>query len=408
MKKYNGTCTDIALDLKTYFAGQDQATHPNVIAFKEPWCGYKYYMGYTTFPYANGFEENPCIAGSNDLIHWEKPDGIRNPIALSEETECDELKDSHLIYREDLDRLEMWYLGRLNSSKEEGGPLYCFRKCSNNLKDWSSFQIVYKFEQFNLVSPSIIWDGKQYIFWGIRRDCCSNGLYRMESSDGVNWSEPACCNINFPKDANLWHGSISYENGLYRFVWVGYEGSAANNIFYSESRDGINFNKVQKIIENNKGWSRLYRPDLIFSEGKYYCFYGVVRIDGKWLIGASSGKEIQELKGISLEQIPFDRTRISTTWKLKANWLIQTLKDLFIPMLLPILVFILLFVYLIVPISWVILLLGVALSSLMYFLRFNKKSFLLGGLFMGILSSSIAVLMGQILFEMVLFLNLLG
>ena len=55
-------------------------------------------MAYTTYPYGIGSEENPCLAASNDLIHWEKPEGLINPIACCEEVECDELKDTHLLY----------------------------------------------------------------------------------------------------------------------------------------------------------------------------------------------------------------------------------------------------------------------------------------------------------------------
>ena len=126
------TCTQSALDLRTYYAGKNQATHPNVIGFDTPWHGYRYYMAYTAYPYANGSEENPCIAASNDLIHWEKPDGLINPIACCEELECDELKDTHLLYRSDLDRLELWYLGRLRGTIQDGTPLW-----SPLLRRWS-------------------------------------------------------------------------------------------------------------------------------------------------------------------------------------------------------------------------------------------------------------------------------
>lgn len=75
-----GTCGSTALDIKTYFAGRNQPTHPNVISFDTPWHGYRYYMAYTPYPYQNGFEENPCLAASNDLIHWETPAGLYNPL----------------------------------------------------------------------------------------------------------------------------------------------------------------------------------------------------------------------------------------------------------------------------------------------------------------------------------------
>ena len=63
-------------------------------------------MGYTPYPNGDGEEENPSIAVSKDMYKWETPKNLANPIANNEETGCNELKDSQLIYRDDLDRLE--------------------------------------------------------------------------------------------------------------------------------------------------------------------------------------------------------------------------------------------------------------------------------------------------------------
>lgn len=57
-----------------------------MIAFPEPWNGYRYWMAYTPYPYANGSEENPSICASNDMLYWETPEGLANPIATNEET----------------------------------------------------------------------------------------------------------------------------------------------------------------------------------------------------------------------------------------------------------------------------------------------------------------------------------
>ena len=66
----------VRLNIETYLAGKDQPTHPSVISFEKKWNGYKYWMVYTPYPEANGEEENPCIAVSNDLYKWETPYGV--------------------------------------------------------------------------------------------------------------------------------------------------------------------------------------------------------------------------------------------------------------------------------------------------------------------------------------------
>ena len=49
----------------------------------------------------------------NDMYYWSVPDGLYNPIAFNEETACDELKDPHIVYNDDLDRLEFGISGEL-------------------------------------------------------------------------------------------------------------------------------------------------------------------------------------------------------------------------------------------------------------------------------------------------------
>ena len=126
------TTTEAAsyLPIKTYIDGKDQITHPSVIEFDNYWNGYKYWLAYTPLPFGNGGEENPSVAVSNDLTTWQTPKGLFNPIANNEETACDELKDSHILYRPDLDRIEIWYMGRLSSTIASGGDEISL--CSEN------------------------------------------------------------------------------------------------------------------------------------------------------------------------------------------------------------------------------------------------------------------------------------
>lgn len=49
--------------------GDKEAYHPKVIAFKEKWNGYKYWMSFTPYPKGKSAKENPHIVASNDLIN---------------------------------------------------------------------------------------------------------------------------------------------------------------------------------------------------------------------------------------------------------------------------------------------------------------------------------------------------
>lgn len=291
-------CGEIGLDIHTYYAGGNQATHPNVVAFEEPWNGYRFYMGYTPYPYANGAEENPSIAVSNDLVNWEKPDGLINPIACCEETECDELKDTHLLYRADLNRLEMWYLGRIKSSLKQGGALYVFRKTSRDGIQWSTYEVMYQFREFNLASPSVHWNGEKYEFWGIRHDRDDIGLYYMTSLDGDCWSPLRKCMVPQARETDMWHGAVAIDSGKVRFVWVGHGGKHRNYIYMADGVDSCNFFNTRIIIRNDTKWNFLYRPCIVRVDNTCVCYYGAIRKDGKWLITMSRGADWDQLRGI--------------------------------------------------------------------------------------------------------------
>lgn len=293
----------VSLHIETYLAGKNQPTHPNVIKFNKKWNGYKYWMGYTPYPNADGEEENPSITVSNDLYKWETPKGLANPIANNEETGCEELKDSQLIYREDLDRLEMWYLGRVSSNLGgDGKTLLLFRKVSNDGINWSKYKVM---REFKYVSPAIIWDGEKYKCWGIGFEGQgTEGIFDyMESKDGVNWTKPVHCKIaNKSDNLNMWHGNVTYNNeyGYYELV---YTNLSNQNIYYAKSKDGYNFSNNKSILNNDSKWGSFYRPTLLYDNGKYYIFYGVVDKDNRWFISMSTGEKLNNLVGINSDDI---------------------------------------------------------------------------------------------------------
>lgn len=298
-KDYNENLGHTSLYVETYLAGKNQLTHPNVIKFDKPWHGYKYWMGYTPYPNANGEEENPSIAVSNDMYKWETPKNLANPIADNEETGCNELKDSQLIYRDDLDRLEMWYLGRVSKNLGgDGETLLLFRKTSKDGTNWSKYKVMRKFKY---VSPAIIWDGEKYCVWGIGFDGQdTKGVFDyFESKDGVNWSDPIHCKIgNNSKTLDMWHGNVTYNEKLkcYELVYIP---MSNQEVYYTTSKNKTNFDKAKMIVKNDGTWTRLYRPTLLFENNQYYCIYGVIGENNENYISMSTGKDINNLIGIS-------------------------------------------------------------------------------------------------------------
>ena len=70
-------------------------------------------------------------------------------------------------------------------------------------------------------------------------------------------------------------------------------------VYYTTSKDKTNFDKAKTIVENDGTWTRLYRPTLLFENGQYYCIYGAIGENSENYISMSTGKDINNLTGIS-------------------------------------------------------------------------------------------------------------
>lgn len=284
--------SDIALT--TYLAGDNQPTHPSVYDFGKQWHGWRYWMAYSPYPNGNGEEENPCIAVSNDLSTWTSPPGLHNPIAFNEETGCEELKDPHIVYNSTTDSLEVWYLGRIDSSLASGGDLTLMYKSSADGINWSHYNVAGT--DNTTLSPSIIYADGRYKRWAIKPSGPNkNGsLLYSESIDKINWTTPTPCIFNGSTSIpQIWHGAVASDS-IYRFVFVE-SGSQGKSIFYTESHDGQNWSQPKEIIQ--KGTARLafYRPCIIAANDSLYCFYGTIAQDNSWHIAMSSGKNPDSL-----------------------------------------------------------------------------------------------------------------
>lgn len=297
----SNTVGQIRLNIQTYLAGQDQVTHPSVISFENEWNGYKYWMAYTPYPNGNGEEENPSICVSNDLYKWETPKAMVNPIADNEETGCNELKDVHILYRKDLDRIEVWYLGRISENLNgDGTTLTLLRKYTTDGVHWSNYEIM---DSTKYLSPTVVWNGEKYQMWGIGFDTynTTGTFVYQESKDGFNWTDPIKCSIDGKKEnLKIWHGAVTSTSSGYVFTFIE-TSDESQTIKFCESFNGIDFFNERSIVTNDDKtiWKNFYRPSLLIDSNKYFLFYGVVSDANEWYITFSSGSNIDNLFGLT-------------------------------------------------------------------------------------------------------------
>ncbi|MEG1660899.1 MAG: hypothetical protein RR332_00145, partial [Clostridiales bacterium] len=219
----------------------------------------------------------------------------------NEETGCNELKDAHILYREDLDRLELWYLGRLSPDLGgDGQTLLMLRKCSTDGVHWSDYE---RMRETAYLSPSLYWDGEKYRLWEMQYELVGDGgtLAYLESTDGFNWSVPKLCDISGTTwGLKLWHGSVRKIGELYYLVYIkDYLRSPA--IYCCTSKNGIDFSSPVMVVRDLGVWHSYYRPDLLYQDGCFYLFYGVITDHQQRYISFSYGKDLDNLQGLTVE-----------------------------------------------------------------------------------------------------------
>lgn len=299
----------VNLFIETPFEGGNQPYHPSVVAFDSAWNGYKYWMAYTPYPYGNDSAENPCIVASNDLLYWEEPRGITNPI--DSPSQANDLgitywSDTELIYNSIDDKLECWYRGI-------GSNNLWVRKTSSDGAIWGTREILHNFLGTGTVSASVILKDGTYKIW-----IMSPNLY-YETTDATNWGKATTFTT---EGINYWHFQVrKTSKGYEMFAHVNWPNNLS--IVHLLSNDGIKFNKTKKIISSNGDMNKpygidakgIYRPCFIVLNDRYYLFYctGANDIRKGITLSISDNLDLNTFRGIdaSDEQYMKKPTKIS-------------------------------------------------------------------------------------------------
>ncbi len=265
------------INIPTY-EHSNEVVHPKVLYFNNKINGYKYWMVST--PYSNLYDENPQITVSSDGIKWIEPQNIKNPVSgyPSKKFNGDYHSDPFFLY--DKDHFELFYRktkSYLNGKYKRNGYNYIYKQESDDGIKWKSKHLILdnnSGEQY--MSPSVIKEDNLYKIWYVN----SNGKVRyIESTNLINYTKPLSILIkDFTK--KIWHGEIQKISNKYVFIFM-----IKYKLYYTESSDGINFQKPKIINTNLKDQVNkkyfIYKSSYIISEG-YIKMYITYRLDGKW------------------------------------------------------------------------------------------------------------------------------
>lgn len=286
--------------------GSNQAYHPKILNFKEKWNGYKYWMTYSPYPDGNDKYENPHIMASNDLINWEVPKGLKNPIENTPKNYIHENiynSDPHILYNDDTDTMEL-YFRYVNDEKDQ---MILYKKTSKDGINWTKKEVVFDVTRSkkDYISPALIYDNGVYKMWFVDKD---RSFKYIESKDGKKWSDEKTIKLNYPiARLTTWHIDVIKTEKGYELLTVAYKNwkdRNSMNLYYFNSKDNENYSdgiiilRPSLISWDNRG---IYRSSFIYEDGKYFVFYSALSTQFERGIGLSYGEHIENLIGSNIK-----------------------------------------------------------------------------------------------------------
>ena len=179
-------------DIEYYYP--NHAYHPKIVDLGKKWKGYRYWVSYTPYPRAKDYYENPHVVASNDLINYSEIKFSEDPL-YNHKKSTRYNSDSHLVYNDDLDRLELFW----RYTDYEANYMAMYMRYSYDGNEWSDSETVYETynrEKEDMISPALIYDNGTYKVWYVN----AYKLYYREYTDGV-WSTPVDTKLRFADNA---------------------------------------------------------------------------------------------------------------------------------------------------------------------------------------------------------------
>lgn len=277
--------------------GNAENIHPKIIYFKNGWKGFKFWMAYTPYPSGATEAENPAIAVSNDGLNWSLPTGMEDPLDFSFENGYN--SDTHLVYRADLDRLEMFYRPyNYSISKNQ-----IKRRFTTDGLNWSLIELIIDFTGEQMLSPAIIFEDGIYKWWW-----CLGSVVRYGEStedDPGNIINKKVLNIPLGT-VSAWHLDVIKTELGYEYLIQGYIASEGGNnnasdmYYVLESAPGI-FTAPKRIIKRSEvagdfDERGIYRGCFFKANGSYFVYYSSLNSNWNRSLALKYGKDILNLE----------------------------------------------------------------------------------------------------------------
>ena len=247
----------------------NNAYHPKLVDMGKEWNGYRFWLSYTPYPSGNDYYENPQIVGTNDLINYSEVKFTEPPLANYKKS-VRYNSDSHLVYNEELDRLELFW--RYTDYDTDYMALYMrYSYDGDNWSDKLVYFETYEKEKYDMVSPAIIRDDGAYV----------------------------------------WHPDVIKTNRGYELLACATTDKKDRkhmNLYFSASEDGLSWETAMKVASPSDDYTAwdgggLYRPSFIYADNHYIVMYSARNDYDDFGTGLLVGRNMFNLHGTDLDYI---------------------------------------------------------------------------------------------------------
>jgi hypothetical protein len=193
----------VPLTLETYDRS-GQTVHPDFVATGPGWTHSSDYLFLTPYPNGNAMLENPSVYESLDLLHWNAPGGVINPIAAPQEGYY---SDPDAVFVPEQNELWLYFrqvtqanVVRLTTSRDG--------------VNWSAPVEVARAPNHELISPTVVRRGpNEWLMWAVNGNVGCTGpdatVELRRSVNGTVWSNPERVTLSQP-GVFPWHIDVEW------------------------------------------------------------------------------------------------------------------------------------------------------------------------------------------------------
>ena len=306
-------------EIESYYP--NHAYHPKIVDLGKKWRGYRYWISYTPYPNSKDYYENPHVVASNDLINYSEIK-FEEPALYNHKKSTRYNSDSHLVYNDDLDRLELFW----RYTDYESNYMAMYMRYSYDGNEWSESVTVYETynrEKEDMISPALIYDSGTYKVWYVNK----YKMYYREYTNGV-WGVPVDTKIKFADNSFIWHVDVIETTDGYEMIacaCIDKKDRRHMSLYYSTASNETNWSVAQEVVKPSAdvtSWDGggLYRSSFIKSDGMYFVLYSGRNDYNDFGTGLLFGKDMFNLKGTDIDYINNSQKSAAEFWRYVKNF----------------------------------------------------------------------------------------